>query len=79
MPSLMATSLRWRTHSAGTNYRVSIGLGLDNLKISESRWVSVSTTLKFQSLNESRSRQLENFRVSMSLGLDISGNLSLAI
>ena len=36
-----------------------------------SRWVSVSTTTKFQSLDESRSRHPQNFKVSMSLGLDI--------
>ena len=36
----------------------------------QSRWVSVSTTTKLASLDESRSRQLRNFLVSMSLGLD---------
>ena len=49
---------------------VSISLGLDNHLIFQSRLVSVSTTLKNSSLEESRSRQLENFRVSTGLGLD---------
>ena len=37
----------------------------------ESRWVSVSTSSKFFSLDESRSQHPPNFLVSMSLGLDI--------
>ena len=49
---------------------VSAGLGLDNHRNSQSRWVSVSTTTKFPSLDESWSRQPQNFPVSMSLGLD---------
>ena len=56
-----------------------MGLGLDNLQILESRWVSVSTTLKNQSLDESRSQQLWKIRVSMSLGLDNFGNQSLGL
>ena len=50
---------------------VSSGLGLDIHQISRSRWVSVSTSQKFLSLDESRSRHPRNFSVSMSLGLDI--------
>ena len=41
----------------------------------QSRSVSVSTTPKFSSLDESRSRQLENFQVSTGLGLDNFGKV----
>ena len=50
---------------------VSTGLGLDIHWFSQSRWVSVSTSKKFLSLDESRSRHPRNLSVSMSLGLDI--------
>ena len=41
------------------NFPVSLSLGLDNLKILWSRWVSVSTTSKNSSLVKSRSRDFE--------------------
>jgi len=48
---------------------------LDGVSVStslaQSRLVSVSTSSKFPSLDESRSRHPANFQVSMSLGLDI--------
>ena len=50
---------------------VSTGLGLDIHWFSQSRWVSVSTSEKFLSLNESRSRHPRNISVSTSLSLDI--------
>merc|ERR1711873_391108 len=47
---------------------------LDEVSVSttfvQSRLVSVSTTKEIPSLDESRSRQPQNFPVSMSLGLD---------
>ena len=48
-----------------------MSLGLDIREISQSRWVSVSTSKKSLSLDESRSRYPINFPVSISLGLDI--------
>ena len=44
-----------------------MSLGLDIHKISKSRWVSVSTSSKFQSLDESRSWQLSKFKSRYSL------------
>ena len=63
-------SLGWSQSRQPQKFPVSMSLGLDNHRISQSRWVSVSTTTKFPSLDESRSRQPQNFPVSMSLGLD---------
>ena len=51
--------------------RLVSGLCLDLQQISQSRWVSVSTTKKFLSLDEPQSRHPRNFPVLMSLSLDI--------
>ena len=55
-------------------YVAEISETLDEVSVSttfvQSRLVSVSTTTEFPSLDESRSRQPQNFPVSMSLGLD---------
>ena len=48
-----------------------MSLSLDIYKIFQSHWVSVSTSVKFPSLNESESRHLWKCSVSMSLGPDI--------
>ena len=48
---------------------VSAGLGLDNHRNSQSRWVSVSTTTEFPSLYESRSR---HHRISQSRWVSVS-------
>ena len=52
-----------------------ISKSLDGVSVStsfaQSRVVSVSTSIKFPSLDESRSQHPRNFSVSMSLGLDI--------
>ena len=49
-------SLGWSRSRQPQKFPVSMSLGLDNHRISQSRWVSVSTP--------------QNFPVSMSLGLD---------
>ena len=53
------------------NFPVSMSFGLHIQEISQSRWVSVSTSKKFLSLDESQSRHPINLPVSMSLGLNI--------
>ena len=64
-------SLDWSRSRHPLIFPVSMSIGLDIQEISQSRWVSVSTSKKFSSLDESRSRHPRNFSVSMSLGLDI--------
>ena len=53
------------------NFPVLRSLGLDIQEISQSQWVSASTSKKLLSCDESRSWHPMNFPVSMSLGLDI--------
>ena len=65
-------SLGWSRSRQPQKFPVSMSLGLDNHRISQSRWVSVSTTTEIPSLDESRSRQPQNLIVSMSLGLNIN-------
>ena len=59
----------------GLKSGAEINESLDGVSVStsfvQSRLVSVSTSSKFPSLNEFRSRHPPNFQVSMSLGLDI--------
>ena len=64
-------SLDWSRSRHPLIFPVSMSLGLDIREISQSRWVSVSTSKKSLSLDESRSRYPINFPVSISLGLDI--------
>ena len=59
--------------------RAEISESLDGVSVStsftQSRPVSVLTSIKFSSLDESRSRHPRNFSLSMSLSLDIQENL----
>ena len=53
-------------------FLVLISLSLKIYETSQSRSVSVSTSTKIFSIDESRSRYLNNFPVLMSLGLNIN-------
>ena len=64
-------SFEWSRSRHPSNFPVSMSLGLNIPEISQSRWVSVSTSKKFLSLDESRSRHPTYIPVSMSLSLDI--------
>ena len=65
----------WRQDSIICICIPEISESLDGVSVStsfaQSRLVSVSTSIKFPGLDESRSRHLWNSSVSMSLGLDI--------
>ena len=67
-------SLSDQMSPTGTLDTAEISETLDEVSVSttfvQSRLVSVSTTTEIPSLDESRSRQPQNFPVSMSLGLD---------
>ena len=70
-------SLNWTRSRHPLNFPVSMSFGLDIQKISQSRWISVSTSKKIFSPDESRSRHPRNFSVSMSRGLNCKKFLSL--
>ena len=70
----LLASLEWSRSRHPWNFWVSMSLGLDIPKISESLWVSVSTSTYLLVLDESRSRHLPIFWVLMSLDLDIHQN-----
>ena len=55
-------SLDWSRSRHPANFPVSMSLSLDIYKIFQSRWVSVSTSVKFPSLDESRYRPIFRYQ-----------------